>query len=92
MTNFSLISLRLYVTAACEFARGGREEGSGGGLGGGTRKEAVWALRLLTFFISVLHCQQYLLSPNTARFQVAAHGSYVIKAKSGTAGEIFASC
>lgn len=91
MTNFSLISLRLYVTAACEFARGGREEGSGG-LGGGTRKEAVWALRLLTFFISVLHCQQYLLSPNTARFQVAAHGSYVIKAKSGTAGEIFASC
>lgn len=91
MTNFSLISLRLYVTAACEFARGGREDGSGG-LGGGTRKEAVWALRLLTFFISVLHCQQYLLSPNTARFQVAAHGSYVIKAKSGTAGEIFASC
>lgn len=91
MTNFSLISLRLYVTAACEFARGGREEGSGG-LGGGTRKEAVWALRLLTFFISVLHCQQYLLSPNTARFQVAAHGSYVIKAKSGTAGESFASC
>lgn len=90
MTNFSLISLRLYVTAACEFARGGREWGVG--VGGGTRKEAVWALRLLTFFISVLHCQQYLLSPNTARFQVAAHGSYVIKAKSGTAGEIFASC
>lgn len=66
--------------------------GGGGGGGAGTRKEAVWALRLLTFFISVLHCQQYLLSPNTARFQVAAHGSYVIKAKSGTAGEIFASC
>ncbi len=62
MTNFSLISLLLYVTAASEFVRGG--------VGG-----VVSAARLLTSFSAVLHCQQYLYLPNAACFHEAVHRS-----------------
>lgn len=82
MTNFSLISLLLYVTAASEFVRGWRG-GSGGGCLG---CEAP----------NFLHCSSPLpeifISVNAACFQEATHGSYVIKAESNAVGEIFASC
>lgn len=85
MTNFSLISLLLYVTASLSEEEGG---------GGGSEREggAVWAARLLTSFIAALHCQRYLYLLNTACFQEATHSSYVIKAESDTVGEIFVSC